>query len=407
MRPPRTANDDHPGPTGRRHSATGGDAVQSVLMRTPGTISSRWGPRKPGQSGAVPAPAGTDGTNTGSLPARATSRLSEVLAAAGPGGIAAGSRAGWATGSFSGDAAAGASGSATASLPDWAMSRSSGVFAHRQCKSLRKLLAVKPPVRTSAHPPHASRMVATIDTRRGPSGRRRVAIAHATKGRPRKVSAKMGNNIPCAPVAIDTSTMRFVANSATIISPTAPTRSDQGARLRNNHQRMTANPPTGPANTPMNKAPGAKTGTPNRTSNCRITMTTPGHSRSGFLADLFILPALPLILPQFMPPLGSRRLNPAGFRIASGGICPIAVPSRSCTSFFPVCGSAAAGSLNETLQKPRCPLPGLASTLPQKPVWTHPVFWLVLSLFGGVAVVDRKSTRLNSSHLVISYAVFC
>src|SRR2546426_7245498 len=26
---------------------------------------------------------------------------------------------------------------------------------------------------------------------------------------------------------------------------------------------------------------------------------------------------------------------------------------------------------------------------------------------GGVAVRDRKSTRLNSSHLVISYAVFC
>src|SRR5256885_12490115 len=26
---------------------------------------------------------------------------------------------------------------------------------------------------------------------------------------------------------------------------------------------------------------------------------------------------------------------------------------------------------------------------------------------GGLLVVDRKSTRLNSSHLVISYAVFC
>src|SRR2546426_4589586 len=25
----------------------------------------------------------------------------------------------------------------------------------------------------------------------------------------------------------------------------------------------------------------------------------------------------------------------------------------------------------------------------------------------GVAMIDRKSTRLNSSHLVISYAVFC
>src|SRR5256885_10229681 len=27
--------------------------------------------------------------------------------------------------------------------------------------------------------------------------------------------------------------------------------------------------------------------------------------------------------------------------------------------------------------------------------------------FGGDGVLDRKSTRLNSSHLVISYAVFC
>src|SRR5256885_2666887 len=26
---------------------------------------------------------------------------------------------------------------------------------------------------------------------------------------------------------------------------------------------------------------------------------------------------------------------------------------------------------------------------------------------GGIAAADRKSTRLNSSHLVISYAVFC
>ena len=26
---------------------------------------------------------------------------------------------------------------------------------------------------------------------------------------------------------------------------------------------------------------------------------------------------------------------------------------------------------------------------------------------GGKVVIDRKSTRLNSSHVVISYAVFC
>src|SRR5258708_28739564 len=33
-------------------------------------------------------------------------------------------------------------------------------------------------------------------------------------------------------------------------------------------------------------------------------------------------------------------------------------------------------------------------------------FWLLSSL-GGIAFSDRKSTRLNSSHQIISYAVFC
>src|SRR5438034_1784035 len=35
-------------------------------------------------------------------------------------------------------------------------------------------------------------------------------------------------------------------------------------------------------------------------------------------------------------------------------------------------------------------------------IHTHPVPRL-----GGLAILDRKSTRLNSSHTVISYAVFC
>src|SRR5256885_12639820 len=33
-------------------------------------------------------------------------------------------------------------------------------------------------------------------------------------------------------------------------------------------------------------------------------------------------------------------------------------------------------------------------------IWSIPLFLLLLA-------IDRKSTRLNSSHLVISYAVFC
>src|SRR5205807_8508437 len=38
----------------------------------------------------------------------------------------------------------------------------------------------------------------------------------------------------------------------------------------------------------------------------------------------------------------------------------------------------------------------------------HKFFYLTLILAAlSIAAIDRKSTRLNSSHLVISYAVFC
>ena len=47
---PRTANDDQPGPIGRRHIATGGFCDQSVSMRTPWTTLSRSAPRNPGHS---------------------------------------------------------------------------------------------------------------------------------------------------------------------------------------------------------------------------------------------------------------------------------------------------------------------------------------------------------------------
>src|SRR5439155_24963423 len=61
---PRTAKDDQPGPTGRRHISTGGEADQSVLMRTPGTMSSRFGPRKPGHSGPFRVRAGITGVSS-------------------------------------------------------------------------------------------------------------------------------------------------------------------------------------------------------------------------------------------------------------------------------------------------------------------------------------------------------
>src|SRR3989442_3310755 len=73
MRSPWTAKDDQPGPTGRRHIATGGDVVQSVLIRTPATLPSRWGPRNPGHTAPASAPsgappAGVNGSVAGFLP---------------------------------------------------------------------------------------------------------------------------------------------------------------------------------------------------------------------------------------------------------------------------------------------------------------------------------------------------
>src|SRR5690625_6746003 len=35
------------------------------------------------------------------------------------------------------------------------------------------------------------------------------------------------------------------------------------------------------------------------------------------------------------------------------------------------------------------------------------LIWSIIALFFGTAGQDRKSTRLNSSHVAISYAVFC
>src|SRR5690606_12152239 len=46
----------------------------------------------------------------------------------------------------------------------------------------------------------------------------------------------------------------------------------------------------------------------------------------------------------------------------------------------------------------------LRSSLKRKNVQ---VLWTIKEKFYGVAEVDRKSTRLNSSHVKISYAVFC
>src|SRR5580692_3206669 len=90
MRSPRTEKDDHPGPTGRRHIATGGDAVQSVLICTPVTLPSRWGPRNPGHtapasvlSGA--SAAGVNGSFTGLTAGLASDGTMSAFSGAGAG----------------------------------------------------------------------------------------------------------------------------------------------------------------------------------------------------------------------------------------------------------------------------------------------------------------------------------
>src|SRR5258707_15888630 len=96
MRSPWTAKDDHPGPIGRRHSSTGGDAVQSVTIRTPGITPSRRGPRKPGHSGLDTAAAGVSLDAAGG----ALAVVGAAMAGAGvTAGVAAGA-AGSATGSW-------------------------------------------------------------------------------------------------------------------------------------------------------------------------------------------------------------------------------------------------------------------------------------------------------------------
>src|SRR3989454_8506562 len=73
-----------------------------------------------------------------------------------------------------------------------------------------------------------------------------------------------------------------------------------------------------------------------------------------------------------------------------GAMASLAVPAGivAWACFF------AAGGKTQGLQKT------IASTL-SGVVWV----WLAMTLIG--MMKDRKSTRLNSSHLVISYAVFC
>src|SRR5919106_5962237 len=109
MKLPLTAKEDQPGPIFRRQSSTGGEADQSVAIRTPRTMLSLLGPRKPGHSGSLISCTGAAGCDS---TVGVAADLSAVSGAIGASGVLA-----------AGGETAGATGSSFAS----ARSRSSGV----------------------------------------------------------------------------------------------------------------------------------------------------------------------------------------------------------------------------------------------------------------------------------------
>src|SRR5215212_8187367 len=76
--------------------------------------------------------------------------------------------------------------------------------------------------------------------------------------------------------------MRFVPISAITINTSAPTRSIQGARLKNSHHSAITNPHNTPTSKPMAAVRGKRKGTTNHASHCSTTAITPGHNRSRF-----------------------------------------------------------------------------------------------------------------------------
>src|SRR5690606_39614421 len=93
-----------------------------------------------------------------------------------------------------------------------------------------------------------------------------------------------------------------------------------------------------------------------------------------------------------------------------------AMMARSPVVITPFSGTTASMAVNFQVlaakHERRCLLRGAVMNAPEAPADRHPIgYWLKLvdrlidQSFD--AVLDRKSTRLNSSHVKISYAVFC
>src|SRR5688500_1987811 len=176
MRSPRTANDDQPGPIGRRHNATGGVCDQSVSISNPRTMPSRFGPRKPGHSARFFAGAGV-----GDAPSPS------AAASAGFGAVAAGGAATsfWGAAGAEGaglDAPGIDGGGAMGSSLARESRISSGDGVHRQLRSELPSPTI-PAVRTSVNDPHARRIAATSVARRNGSEKARLTTAQVTSAR--------------------------------------------------------------------------------------------------------------------------------------------------------------------------------------------------------------------------------
>src|SRR5262249_33025012 len=153
------------------------------LIRASRTTPSRSRPRKPGQRALVEVKAGSGATAPGLLPVLATRGSGDfaaaVVGAAGGASLRAGRR---------GSGGAGLKGRDGSAVGSRASSRSSGVGVQRQWR-FTKDAPLTPLVRTSVWAPHASRIAAAIERRRGPLPRPRLATAHTANARPRAGSS--------------------------------------------------------------------------------------------------------------------------------------------------------------------------------------------------------------------------
>ena len=279
-----TAKDDQPGPIGRRHSSTGGDAAQSVLIRTPRTTPSRSGPRKPGHSGRL-APAIAD----------AKMRVPSQLFAGTAGSAFVAPEAG--AGGATAPAASVATGSFTASAVRRGRLRlglgpGPGAVPRRRRPPPLEIrnAAQMPSVRTSIHTAQPSRMAATRSRAAGlptDGGSPPPTRPGRELGRRNGVDVEHLSHHPVRNRDVGEGPRR---NDRDDHQGEGRRRSDQGARLKNSHQTSDHQREDEPAENRDQRRLHSEERRPRRDQQGRTNLvnssttaaTTPGHSRSGF-----------------------------------------------------------------------------------------------------------------------------